>query len=54
MKNTIFALVACSIAFSFQSCKKDNNTDYDVPSTYNFTNVDYSGQTYRLSHANWP
>lgn len=49
MKNTIFALVACSIAFSFQSCKKDNNTDYDVPSTYNFTNVDYSGQTYRLA-----
>lgn len=49
MKNSIFALVAFSIAFGFQSCKKDNNTDYDVPSTYNFTNVDYSGQTYRLA-----
>ena len=33
-----------------QSCKKDDTSkDYDVPTTYNFDNVDYSGQTTRLA-----
>jgi hypothetical protein len=31
------------------SCKKDKDISYTVPTTYNFDNVDYSGQTYRLS-----
>ncbi|MCG3166706.1 MAG: hypothetical protein POELPBGB_02486 [Bacteroidia bacterium] len=32
-----------------QSCKPDDNEpQYDVPTTYNFTNVNYSGQTTRL------
>ncbi|MFB6257647.1 MAG: DUF4856 domain-containing protein [Flavobacteriales bacterium] len=31
------------------SCKYDNSNDkLSVPSTYNFDNVDYSGQTYRI------
>ncbi len=40
-------LAFCAGILAFQSCKKDNN-DYDVPTTYNFTNVSYSGQTERL------
>ena len=40
-------LAFCAGILAFQSCKKDNN-DYEVPTTYNFTNVSYSGQTERL------
>lgn len=51
MKNlATFTLSLCFILV-FHSCKKDSN-NYDVPSTYNFSNVDYSGQTIRLSMIN--
>ena len=34
----------------WQACEKeDNNPKYDIPSTYNFENVSYSGQTQRLA-----
>jgi hypothetical protein len=40
-------LAACLILV--QSCKPDDEEpQYDVPTTYNFTNVSYSGQTTRL------
>lgn len=45
MKKYLFILSAFAFILSFQSCKKEG---YDVPSTYNFSNVDYSGQTTRL------
>lgn len=48
MKKFTFALLALAFIVSFQSCKKDDNKDYDIPTTYNFSDVDYSGQTTRL------
>lgn len=48
MKKSVLPVLALSLMFSIQSCKKETTT-YDVPTTYNFTNVDYSGQTYRLA-----
>lgn len=39
------------LAFVFVACSDDdepNGTDYTVPATYDFQNVDYSGQTTRL------
>ncbi len=33
----------------FASCKKDKIEDYEVPTTYNFDNVSYAGQTDRLN-----
>ncbi|MBA3972500.1 MAG: DUF4856 domain-containing protein [Bacteroidetes bacterium] len=51
----VFGLFISSV---FISCKKDKDeeptptptpTGYTVPTTYNFTNVNYSGQTIRLS-----
>lgn len=45
-KNTLVLLLA-TLIISIQSCKKDNN-DYTVPTTYDFSNVDYSGQTNRI------
>lgn len=51
------ALITCAIAVSslaYSGCKKDEvepsptSPNYTVPSTYNFTNVNYSGQTQRL------
>lgn len=45
LKNVLSTLlISCLIGFS--SCKKDDN--YTVPTTYNFDNVDYSGQTDRI------
>jgi hypothetical protein len=48
MKRILLPVIVLSLIFSIQSCKKET-TAYDVPTTYNFTNVDYSGQTYRLA-----
>lgn len=48
MKKLLLPVLVLSLTFSIQSCKKEKTT-YDVPSTYNFKNVDYSGQTYRLA-----
>lgn len=41
----IFTLIILSIA----SCTEDEPTTYEIPTTYNFENVDYSGQTQRLA-----
>lgn len=48
MKKLTIPLLALLFIFSFQSCKKDALV-YDVPTSYNFSNVDYSGQTACLS-----
>lgn len=40
-------LILAVFGFSLSSCKKDDNS-YDVPETYSFENVSYSGQTDRL------
>lgn len=45
--NTILATTA-ALALGFSSCQPDENISYTVPETYNFENVDYSGQTDRL------
>lgn len=37
-----------SFALLFIACKKDKNK-YDIPTSYNFQNVNYSGQTNRLA-----
>jgi hypothetical protein len=44
-KNYIFLAVIA--IFTFSSCEKENNTE-EIPSTYNFENVNYSGQSARL------
>lgn len=50
MKKLLLPFAICALVLSTQSCKKDEDTkkDYTVPTTYNFDNVDYSGQTNRL------
>lgn len=47
-KFTLLALTAVTL-LTITSCKKEKQNDYPVPTTYNFDNVDYSGQTYRLA-----
>lgn len=45
---TQFAVLTCCLIL-VQSCKPDDDEpQYDIPTTYNFTNVSYSGQTARL------
>jgi arsenate reductase-like glutaredoxin family protein len=47
-KHLIIALFSI-VVLGLNSCKKDDNTkSYDVPTSYNFDSVDYSGQTARL------
>lgn len=41
----IFTLLILGIA----SCSEDEPTTYEIPTTYNFENVNYSGQTQRLA-----
>lgn len=55
MKNhQLFACIVAAAAVAFTACKKDDvepapvDPTYSVPTTYNFSNVNYSGQTYRL------
>lgn len=50
MKNYILPIALFStITIGLHSCKKeDTKKSYEVPTTYNFDSVDYSGQTYRL------
>lgn len=48
MKKLTISLVAFAFILTFQSCKEPKK-NYIVPATYNFSNVDYSGQTIRLS-----
>lgn len=54
MKNK-FLIAAAALTVAFSSCEKEPQeiieptiTDFPIPSTYNFDNVDYSGQTARL------
>lgn len=42
------ALGLLTIALLITACKKDATNDYTIPTTYNFENVSYSGQTARL------
>lgn len=50
MKRIVLLLIASSLLWT--SCSDDATgpdvKEYEVPTTYNFTNVDYSGQTTRL------
>lgn len=52
LKNSYILLF---FAIAFSSCKNDDGdptpepTTYSVPATYNFSNTDYSGQTYRIA-----
>ena len=48
MKKFTYSLVAFAFILTFQSCKEPKK-NYTVPTTYNFSNVDYSGQIIRLS-----
>lgn len=50
MKKLLLPFAVCALIFANQSCKKDDDTKkvYDIPTTYNYDNVDYSGQTNRL------
>jgi hypothetical protein len=49
MKKHLFVLAISALLLSTQSCKKeDTKKTYDIPTTYNFDSVDYSGQKIRL------
>lgn len=56
MKLNILACGLAVVSLAWTGCKKDDpepeptptGPAYTVPTTYNFTNVNYSGQTYRL------
>lgn len=48
MKNLVTGLGVFALLFLMSSC--DSGTEeYDIPTTYSFDNVDYSGQTQRLA-----
>ncbi|MFK7796657.1 MAG: DUF4856 domain-containing protein [Aureispira sp.] len=46
IKNFTTNLLAVSLVLT--ACQKEINQDYSIPTTYNFANVDYSGQTERV------
>ncbi len=48
MKLNITFLLFLSLLFGFSACKKDKDETYTIPTTYNFENVNYSGQTQRI------
>ncbi|WP_164891210.1 DUF4856 domain-containing protein [Botryobacter ruber] len=48
-KTFVFAALASSLIFSSCSDDKDKDPSYTVPQTYNFANVNYSGQTARIN-----
>lgn len=43
-----FLVLTAALAIGFTSCQPDETISYDVPTTYNFDNVSYSGQENRL------
>lgn len=53
MKNlsSKFGMAAVAVALTFTACEtpQPNDNSYTVPTTYNFDNVSYSGQTARLN-----
>ncbi len=48
MKNIAIFLVSCTTLLFFSACQKSDDNNYTVPTTYNFENVDYAGQTTRI------
>ena len=44
-----FVVLSFMLLLFISSCKKDRNNGYQIPTTYNFDNVDYSGQSIRLA-----
>ena len=50
LQSLYFLLIVSLLAFT--SCDDDDKTEYTVPTTYNFDNVNYSGQTQRLGMLN--
>lgn len=49
MKNYIAILtISLGILLSLSACQKVEDQTYTIPATYNFENVDYSGQTTRI------
>ncbi|WP_299761086.1 DUF4856 domain-containing protein [uncultured Pontibacter sp.] len=49
-RHTTLALVGLAACLTFTSCSDDDDAlSYNVPSTYSFENVNYSGQTTRLA-----
>ena len=48
--NLSFLLITSLLAFT--SCDDDDKIDYTVPTSYNFENVNYNGQTQRLGMLN--
>ncbi|WP_439881058.1 DUF4856 domain-containing protein [Pontibacter sp. MBLB2868] len=51
LKHKALALVGLAACITFSSCSedKDDTPSYDVPATYNFANVNYSGQETRIA-----
>ena len=50
MKNfTLSLLCFCAITFFLPACQKTDDGSYTIPTTYNFENVDYEGQTLRIA-----
>jgi hypothetical protein len=47
LKSRLF--LAAAAALTFASCERDRNNNYTIPTTYNFSNVSYSGQTTRIA-----
>lgn len=45
----VFLAATISLALGFSSCQPEDKNTYNIPSTYNFDNVNYEGQTVRLS-----
>ncbi|RIJ37808.1 DUF4856 domain-containing protein [Pontibacter oryzae] len=50
-RHTTLALIGLAACVSFTSCSddEDDTVSYQVPATYNFENVNYSGQTARIA-----
>jgi hypothetical protein len=54
MRLNTLLITGLGLSLTLISCKKDQDPDpqpqgYEVPTTYNFSNVNYSGQTFRLA-----
>lgn len=44
-----FSIIFLATLFVFTSCDPEEDTQYDIPMTYDFENVSYSGQTQRMA-----
>ncbi len=52
MNHYLKSLLLFIIVLGFSACEENDEPDYNIPSTYNFSNVSYSGQTQRLAMLN--